>query len=64
MGCSKSSSKREVYSNTILPQETRKISNKQANLIPKEIRERRTNKQKNNPKSAEEINHEDQIRNK
>ena len=27
MGCSKTSSKREVYSNTILPQETRKISN-------------------------------------
>ena len=27
MGCSKSSSKREVYSNTFLPQETRKISN-------------------------------------
>ena len=27
MGCSKSSSKREVYSNTISPQETRKISN-------------------------------------
>ena len=27
MGLSKSSSKREVYSNTILPQETRKISN-------------------------------------
>ena len=27
MGCSKSSSKREVYSNTSLPQETRKISN-------------------------------------
>ena len=26
MGHSKSSSKREVYSNTILPQETRKIS--------------------------------------
>ena len=26
MGCSKSSSKREVYSNTILPWETRKIS--------------------------------------
>ena len=25
-GCSKSSSKREVYSNTILPQETRKTS--------------------------------------
>ena len=27
MGCSKSSSKREVYSNTILPQERRNISN-------------------------------------
>ena len=27
MGCSKSSSKREVYSNSISPQETRKISN-------------------------------------
>ena len=32
MGCSKSSSKREVYSNTILPQQTRNISNKQPNL--------------------------------
>ena len=29
MGCNKSSSNREVYSNTILPQETRKTSNKQ-----------------------------------
>ena len=33
---------REVYSNTILPQETRNISNKQPNLKPKAIRERRT----------------------
>ena len=40
MGSSKSSSKREVYSNTILPQETRNISNKQPNLTPKTIRER------------------------
>ena len=47
MGCSKSSSKREVYSNTTLPQETRNISNKQPNLTPKAIRERRTKK---NPK--------------
>ena len=47
VGCSKSSSKREVYSNTILPQESRKISNKQPNLTPKAIRERRTKK---NPK--------------
>ena len=43
MRCSKSSSKREVYSNTILPQETRNISNKQPNLTPKATRERRTN---------------------
>ena len=42
MGCSKSSSKREVYSSTILPQETRYISNKQRNLTPKAIREKRT----------------------
>ena len=35
MGCSKSSSKREVYSNTILPQETRKTSNRQPNCTPK-----------------------------
>ena len=32
MGCSKNSSKREVYSNTILTQETRKMSNRQANF--------------------------------
>ena len=35
MGCSKSSSKREVYSNTILPQETRKTWNRQPNFMPK-----------------------------
>ena len=46
MGCSKSSSKREVYSNTILPQETRNISNKQPSFTPKGTRERRTNKPK------------------
>ena len=44
MGYSKSSSKREVYSNTILPQDTRKISNKQLNLTPKAIRGRRRKK--------------------
>ena len=37
MGCSKSSSKREVYSNSILPQEIRKISNKQPNLTLKQL---------------------------
>ena len=49
MGDSKSSSKREVYNNTILHQETRIISNKQPNLTPKAIRERT----KKNPKLEE-----------
>ena len=44
MGCSKSSSKREVYSNAILQEETRKSPNKQLNLTPKAIRERTTTK--------------------
>ena len=44
MGCSKSSSKREVYSNTVLPRETINISNKQPNNTPKAIRERTTTK--------------------
>ena len=35
MGCSKSSSKREVYSNTILHQGARKISNRQPKFTPK-----------------------------
>ena len=39
-----SSSKREVYSNLILPGETKEISNKQPYLIPKATRERRTNR--------------------
>ena len=43
MGHSKSNSKVNVYSNTVLPQETRKISNKQPNLTPKTTGERRTN---------------------
>ena len=46
MGCSKSSSKKEFYSNTIPPQETRKISNKQPKLTPKVIREREQTKPK------------------
>ena len=43
MGHSKSSSKREVYTNTILSQETRKISNKQPNLTIQATRERSIN---------------------
>ena len=59
MGCSKSSPKREVYSNTILPQET-KISNKQPDLPSKGIRKRSTNKaqsqqKEGNDKFREEI---------
>ena len=41
---SKCSSMKEVYSNTSLPQETRKISNKQPNITPKATREIRINK--------------------
>ena len=47
MGCSKRSSKKEVYSDTGIPQETRKISNKQPNLPSKGIRKRITNKAQN-----------------
>jgi len=42
MGCSKSSPKREVYSNTILPQETRKTLNRQPNFTLKTTGKRRT----------------------
>ena len=45
MGCKKSSSKREVYSNTILPQKMRKTSNRQPNFTPKA-----TGKRTKNPK--------------
>ena len=44
MGCSKSSSKRKVYGNTSLLQETRQILNKQPNLTPKGTRKRMTSK--------------------
>ena len=42
MGCSKSSSEREVYSNTVLPQEIRETSNRQPNFISKITGTRRT----------------------
>ena len=53
MGCSKSNSKKEVYSNTILPQETRKTSNRQPNFTPKTTGKRRTKK----PSKLDERNH-------
>ena len=40
IGCSKSSSKREVFSNTSLTQKTRKISYKRPSLTLKATRER------------------------
>ena len=46
MGCSKSSSKSEVYSNTVLPQETRKTSNRQLNFTPKKTGKRRRRRTK------------------
>ena len=47
IGYSKSCTKMEVYCNTGIPQETRKISNKQPNITSKETRKRRTNKAQN-----------------
>ena len=51
MGCSKSSPKREVYSNTILPQEARKTSNRQPNFTLKTTRKKKKNR--NPPKLVE-----------
>ena len=45
-------SRREVYSNTILPQETRKTSNRQPKFTPKTIGKRTTTTKKT-PKLAE-----------
>ena len=42
MGYSKSSSRRKVYNNKILPQETRKTSNRQPNFTSKTTGERKT----------------------
>ena len=47
MGYSKRRSKKEVYSNTILPQEIREKSNRQPNSIPKTTEKRRTKKPQN-----------------
>ena len=47
MGCSKSGSKREVYSNTILPQETGKTLNRQPNFTPKKLEKEEEKQQQN-----------------
>ena len=46
MGCSKSISTRKVYINTVLPQETRKTSNRQPSFTPKTTGKKRTKKPK------------------
>ena len=60
MGHSKSSSKREFYSDISIPQETRKSSSKKPNLTTKGTRKRRTKpkvgKRKEIIKSRAEIN--------
>ena len=60
MGFSRSSSKREVNSNTILPQEIRKTLNRQPKFIPK-----KTGKRTKKPQyQQKERNHKDLSRNK
>ena len=53
MGCSKSSPKREVYSNTILPQETWNTLNRQPNFTSKSTGQRRRRTTKNQTKIVE-----------
>ena len=59
-GYSKSSSKKEIYSDTDLPQETRKISNNLTHHL-KGVRKRRTNKSQSQQKKR---NNKDQKGNK
>ena len=47
--CNKSSSKREVYRNTILPKEKRKTLTRKTNFKSKKTWKRTTTKKKNNP---------------
>ena len=61
IGCSKSSSKREVSSNRILPRETRKTLKRQPNFTSKTTGKRRTKKPQNYWK---ERYHKDLSRNK
>ena len=49
MGCTENSSKREVYSNSLLPQETRKTLNRQPNFTSKTTGKKK--KKKNNNKT-------------
>ena len=64
MGCSKSSSKREVYRNKayLKKQETSRIDNLTLHL--KQLEKEKQNKQKKTQSQQKERNHKDQIRNK
>ena len=55
MGFSKSSFKRKFYSNTILPQGTRKTSNRQPNFTPKTTGKRTTTKKPSKISRRKEI---------
>ena len=50
MGCSKSGSKREVYSNTILPKETIKTLNRHPNFTPKTTGKKEQQQKQKTPK--------------
>ena len=64
MRCSKNSSKREIYSDTGLPQETRKIRNK-PNITSKVICKRINKAQSHQKKKKKQIQREnEQQRNK
>ena len=68
MGCSKSSSKRKVYGNTVLPQETRKCQINKLTLQLKQLEKEETTKPKVSRrkeiiKLREEINERDKENN-
>ena len=56
VGYGKSSSKREIYSNSGLPQKRQKIPNKQSNSASKGTLKRRTNKLENQQKDRSNKN--------
>ena len=64
MGFSKSSSKRGVYNDTILPQETRKVLNRQPNSTSRAARKRTTTTTTKTQSQQKEVNHKDHSRNK
>ena len=56
VGYSESSPKKEIHSNSGLPQGTRKISNKQSNFTPKGTRKRGTTKAQSEQKEEDDKN--------